>query len=154
MSVYIPTILEFQDGLLFLELGEIFDEAGNSSSQLIWTNGSELLFSYEPIVRQLLFPQFSTYPKLKIVATEPMTRFRRSSAIAISDFVFWLQNVTDVTFNTSQSLINLYLESREINIQPSDYPLWLEKLQTQLSPSLISPESALTQLENLRFKRN
>ena len=145
MSVYIPTILEFQDGLLFLELETV-------EPRLVWTNGYDLLFPFEPVVLQLLFPQFSTYTDLKIIASEPATRFRRSSAIAISDFVFWLQNVTDVTFNTSQSLIDLYLESKEIDIQPSDYPLWLQKLQTQLSPSLISPEIALTQLENLQFQ--
>ena len=147
MSIHIPTILEFQDGLLILELETV-------EARLIWTNGYDLLFPFEPIVLQLLFPQFSTYTGLKIVAVETVTRFRRSSAISISDFVFWLQNTTDVTFNTFQSLIDLYLQSREIDIQSSDYPLWLQKLEQELPPSLISPATTLAQLRNLQFERN
>ena len=144
MSLYIPTVLEFRDGLLFLELETV-------EARLVWTNGYDLLFPFEPIILQLLFPQFSIYPDLQIIVVEPVNCFRRGSAISVSDFVFWLQDATDITFNTSQSLVELYLESRKISIQSSDYPIWLQKLQAQLPPTVISPSIALTQLGNLRF---
>ena len=151
MNFCIPTILKFKDGFLFLELAEIYDAEGNISTQLIWTNGNELLFSFETVFRQLIFPQLCTYPGLKIVAFESVSRFRRGSAISISDFVFWLKNSTDVIFDTFQSMIQDYLNSRNINVQPEDYPLWLKKFQQQMSLFPCSSATALNQIDSLRF---
>lgn len=154
MNFCIPTILEFKDGFLFLELAEIYDAEGNISTQLIWTDGNELLFSFETIFHQLIFPQLCTYPGLKIVAFEPVSRFRRGSAISISDFVFWLKDIDDVSFDTFESMIDLYLQSRKINVQPSDYPLWLRKFRQQISLSPCSSVMVLEEIKNFQFPEN
>ena len=151
MDFCIPTILKFKDGFLFLELAEIYDAEANISTELIWTDGNELLFSFESIFRQLLYPQISIYPGLKIVAIEPVTNFRRSSIISISDFILWLKDVNNVNFDSFQSMIALYLESRNIDIQPEDYPLWLKKFQQQMSLFPCSSATALNQIDSLRF---
>ena len=151
---FVPTVIKFQDSFLFLELGEFFDEAGNTLPQLIWTNGNELLFPFEPVILQLLFPQFATYSELKIVAVESITRFRHSSVVSVSDFSLYLQNTTDRTFNSFSSLIESYLRARDIHLKSEDYPLWLQKLQQQISSSPISSESALSQLQHIQFDLN
>lgn len=146
MSVYIPTVLEFQDGLLFLEVEP-------AEARLVWTNGYDIAFPFEPIFLQIVRPDFSTYPDLKVIALESMTSFRRSSAIAISDFVFWLQNVTDTSFDDPQLLIDRYLEDREINTQPLDYPIWLKKLRQQIENAPVIAKVVFDELQKLKFSR-
>lgn len=147
MSVHIPTILEFQDGLLFLEVEP-------AEARLVWTNGYDLSFPFEPVFLQFLLPQFSTYPELRVIALEPMNRFRRSSAIAISDFMFWLQNMTNTSFDDPQLLIDRYLEDREINLRFEDYPIWLQKLKYQIQNTLLTNRVALNEIQNLQFSRD
>ncbi len=153
MCFYLPTILQSKDGFLFLELAEIYEDSSDlSAPQLVWTNGNDLLFSFESIFRQLLYPQISIYPGLKIVAIEPVTNFRRSSIISISDFIVWLKDVNNVNFDSFRSMIDLYLENRNIDIKPKDYPLWLRKFQQQ---NFLFPRSStmvLEQIQNFQFQ--